>query len=79
MERYFVDFKVHNAENGGWAYKTELNTDDYDKALAKYHEVCKTYVNCNPFDHVLVTLTDAHGNPLKIEDWTKKATVEVTE
>lgn len=79
MERYFVDFKVHNAENDGWAYKTELNTDDFDKAIVKFHEVCKTYVGGNTFDHVLVILSNAQGISLKSEYWTKKANVEVEE
>ena len=26
--RYFVDYKLHNAENDNWAYKTTKNTTD---------------------------------------------------
>lgn len=79
MERYFVDFKVHNGVNDGWAYKTELNTDDYDKALVKFFDVCKTYIGGTTFDLACVTLTDAFGNVLKLEHWQREAKKEDAE
>lgn len=79
ITRYFVDFKVHNKENDGWAYKTELNTNDYDKALVKYFEVCKTYIGVTTFDHVLVTITDAFGNTLEKQVWDMKVVEPTTE
>lgn len=77
--RFFVDFKVHNRENGGWAYKTELNTDDINKATKKFHEVCTQYIGTNPFDHVLVVLSDAYGNSLETEVWDEEKEEEVAE
>lgn len=77
--RFFVDFKVHNKENDGWAYKTELNTDDKAKAVKKFHEVCTQYINTAQFDHVLVVLSDAYGNALETEVWDEEKEEEVAE
>lgn len=73
MERYFVDFKIHNKENGGWAMKTTKNTDSYDDALKEFHTQCTTYIGGNTFDHVLITMTDSFGNIIKKELWEAKA------
>ena len=35
--RYFVDYKLHNAENDGWAFKTTKNTTDLAEAKKDYH------------------------------------------
>lgn len=77
--RFFVDFKVHNKENDGWAYKTELNTDDMSKAVKKFHEVCSQYIGGAVFDHVLVILSDASGNNIKTEVWDMPKEEEVAE
>lgn len=77
MNRYFVEWKLHNKENGGWAFKTEKNTDNYDEAVKSFHSSCATYIGTNPFDHVLVYIMDAFGNILKKEVW--DAPVVVTE
>lgn len=69
MNRFFVDYKLHNKKNDGWAYKTTKSTENYDEALKEFHNQCSTYIGGTDFDHVLVVLTDAFGNVLKIETW----------
>lgn len=83
MNRYFVDYKLHNKVNGGWAYKTEKSTDDYDEALKAFHNQCATYIGGDTFDHACITLVDAQGNVLKAEVWdmpfSPEPTPEITE
>lgn len=79
MNRFFVDYKLHNKENDGWAYKTTLSTDNYDRALKEFHHQCDTYIDSSqPFDHVLIVLSDAMGNVVKKEIWDMPVS-EVTE
>jgi len=79
MEHYFVDYKLHNSENDGWAFKTEAHSANYDDMLKKFYAICNQYINTNPFDHVVVILSDAFGNQLKKEVWTKVVEPEVVE
>lgn len=64
---YFVDFKIHNSENDGWAFKTELHTSDYKVAKKKFFAVCEQYENTT-FDKGIITLTDEKGFCYKKED-----------
>ena len=59
---YFVDWKLHNKTNGGWAYKTELKTTDKDAAVRKYGEMINQYYGKDPYDFGLITMTDIYGN-----------------
>lgn len=70
---FFVDFKLHNSENDGWAFKTVMHTDNYDEALKRYHTECATYIATNPFDHCLIILSDKFGNILDKTVWTAPA------
>lgn len=80
MNRFFVEYKLHNAENDGWAFKTVKSADNYDEALKSFHGECNTYIaGTQPFDHVLVYIMDAIGNVLKSEVWDKPITPEATE
>lgn len=69
--RYFVDYKLHNSENGGWAYKTTKNTTDLSEAKKDYHTQLSTYINSTAFDFVQVTLSDMYGNSILREYWQK--------
>ena len=35
--RYFVDYKLHNAKNDDWAFKTTKSTTDLAEAKKDYH------------------------------------------
>lgn len=61
---YFVDFKLHNKTNGGWAFKTTLHTDSLPKAKKEYHNLLTTYGDSKEFDIVTVVLSDMYGNPI---------------
>ena len=41
---YFVDYKLHNAENNGWAFKTTKNTTDLAEAKKDYHSQLSQYI-----------------------------------
>lgn len=69
--RYFVDYKLHNSKNDGWAYKTTKNTTDLSAAKKDYHSQLSTYINSADFDFVQVSLTDMYGNPILREYWEK--------
>lgn len=80
MNRFFVEYKLHNATNDGWAYQTVKASDNYDECLKSYHSTCAQYIGGETFDHVCITIEDAMGNVLKSEVWSKLATEsEVTE
>lgn len=66
---YFVDFKLHNKTNDGWAFKTTLHTDDLTKAKKEYHHELDTYIGQKDFDVVTVILSDMYGNSLMKETW----------
>jgi len=76
--RYFVDYKLHNAENDGWAYKTTKSTTDIDVAKKDYHGQLNQYIGGTVFDFVQVSLTDMFGNVIMSEYW-QKAQEVVTE
>ena len=69
--RYFVDYKLHNAENDGWAFKTTKSTTDLAEAKKDYHSQLAQYIGSPDFDFVQVTLTDMYGNQIKSEYWQK--------
>lgn len=76
---YFVDYKLHNGANGGWAFKTTKHTTDLTKATKEYHHQLDTYIDAQDFDFVQVTLSDMYGNPIKSEYWKKEVEPEVVE
>ena len=69
--RYFVDYKLHNAKNDGWAYKTTKSTTDINEAKKDYHAQLTEYIGSTVFDLVLVTLSDMYGNKVMSEYWQK--------
>ena len=69
--RYFVDYKLHNAENDGWAFKTTKNTTDLAEAKKDYHSQLSQYIGSTDFDFVQVTLSDMYGNKVLSEYWQK--------
>ena len=69
--RYFVDYKLHNAENDGWAYKTTKNTTDIAEAKKDYHSQLSQYIGSTAYDFVQVTLSDMYGNKVLSEYWQK--------
>ena len=69
--RYFVDYKLHNAKNDDWAYKTTKNTTDIVEAKKDYHTQLSQYIGSTDFDFAQVTLTDMYGNKIKSEYWQK--------
>jgi len=73
--RYFVDYKLHNATNDGWAYKTTTSTTDLNVAKKDYHGQLNQYIGGTTFDFVQVTLSDMYGNVIMHEFWQKAQTV----
>lgn len=69
MNRFFVEYKLHNRENGGWAYQVVKASDSFDECLKDYHSECAKYIGGTVFDHVCITIEDAMGNVLKSEVW----------
>ena len=59
---YFVDYKLFNGDNGGWAYKTELKTIDKKAAIRKYGDLINQYYGKDPYTFGLITMTDMYGN-----------------
>lgn len=70
--RYFVDYKRHNASTDAWAYKIELGTTNLDEAKKKFHALMGEYIGGDTFDFVCVSLTDMFGNVIKSEFWQKE-------
>lgn len=71
VTEYFVDYKLHNETNGGWAFKTTLHTPDLAKAKKEYHAQLSAYIGATGFDLVQVTLSDMYGNVIMREYWQK--------
>ena len=69
--RYFVDYKLHNAEKDAWAFKTTKNTTDLAEAKKDYHSQLSQYIGSTVFDFVQVTLSDMYGNKILSEYWQK--------
>lgn len=69
MERYFIDYKLHNKVNDGWAYATTKSTTNYDEALKEFYSQCTRYIGGDTFDHALIILNDMFGNIIKKELW----------
>ena len=69
--RYFVDYKLHNAKNDGWAFKTTKNTIDLAEAKKDYHSQLSQYIGSTSYDFVQVTLSDMYGNKIMSEYWQK--------
>ena len=59
---YFVDYKLHNKDNDGWAFKTELKTTDKDAAVRKYGDLISKDYGTDPYDFGLISMTDMYGN-----------------
>lgn len=59
---YFVDYKLHNKENDGWAFKTELKTTDKGTAVRKYGELINQFYGKDPYDFGNIQMTDVYGN-----------------
>lgn len=59
---YFVDYKLYNGTNGGWAYKTELKTTDKDAAVRKYGELVSQYYGKEPYTFGTVAMKDMYEN-----------------
>lgn len=59
---YFVDWKLYNKDNQGWAYKTELKTTDKDVAVRKYGEMIEQYYGKDPYSFGIISMTDMYGN-----------------
>ena len=59
---YFVDWKLYNSENNGWAYKTELKTTDKDIAVRKYGEMISQYYGKSPYVFGNIQMTNMYGN-----------------
>lgn len=75
MNRFFVEYKLHNKVNGGWAYQTVKSDTDYDTCLKTYHKTCADYIGGDTFDHVCITIEDAFGNVIKKEVWDAPASI----
>ena len=58
---YFVDWKLYNKDNEGWAYKTELKTTDKNAAVRKYGEMINQYYGKAPYSFGYVAMTDMYG------------------
>lgn len=73
---YFVDYKLYNGDNQGWAYKTELKTTDKDAAIRKYGELISNDYGKSPYTFGLIEMTDMYGNVvennIKVWDNTNK-------
>ena len=69
--RYFVDYKLHNAENDDWAFKTTKSTTDLAEAKKDYHSQLSQYIGSTAYDFVQVTLSDMYGNKVLSEYWQK--------
>lgn len=59
---YFVDYKLYNSDSEGWAYKTDLKTNDKDAAVRKYGSLVNDYYGKAPYAFGLITMTDLYGN-----------------
>ena len=59
---YFVDYKLHNGTNDGWAYKTELKTTDKNAAVRKFGELISQDYGKDPYDFGCISMTDMYGN-----------------
>ena len=59
---YFVDWKLYNGDNKGWAYKTELKTTNKDEAVRKYGEMINQYYGKAPYVFGIISMTDMYGN-----------------
>ena len=66
---YFVEYKLYNGDNKGWAYKTELKTTDKDAAVRKFGELINQFYGKDPYVFGNITMTDMYCN---IVDGNKK-------
>lgn len=78
---YFVDYKIYNKDNQGWAYKTELKTTDKDTAVRKYGALIDNFYAKDPYAFGLITMTDMYGNVVdkNIKYWDKTPSPEPPE
>lgn len=75
---YFVDYKLHNKDNDGWAYKTELKTTDKNAAVRKYGELISQHYGKDPYDFGVISMTNMYGNTVdgNIKFWDNTAEPE---
>ena len=78
---YFVDYKIYNGDNKGWAYKTELKTTDKDAAVRKFGELINQFYGKDPYVFGNITMTDMYGNVVDKNQkfWDNTEPEEVTE
>lgn len=73
---FFVTYNRHNATTGGWAYKTELMTENLAEAKKKFHQLMGDNMETSTFDHVSVMIHDAYNNIIKHDEWDREIEVE---
>lgn len=66
---YFVNYKLYNDTNKGWAYKTELKTTDYNTAVRKFGELVSQYYGKDPYVFGTISLTDMYEHVLDVKTW----------
>lgn len=59
---YFVDYRLYNGTNQGWALKTELRTTNKDDAVRKYGALINDYYAKDPYTFGYIAMTDMYGN-----------------
>lgn len=60
MKTYFVEFRLFNGENGGWAFKEE-KFEDFNSAIQKYGTLINQYYGKAPFIFGLIKVEDESG------------------
>lgn len=66
---YFVDYKLYNGTNQGWAMKTELKTKDVNEAIRKFGALVNDYYAKEPYTFGLITMSDTNGNINDSKRW----------
>lgn len=66
---YFVDYKLYNGTNQGWAMKTELKTKDVNEAIRKFGALVNDYYAKEPYTFGLITMSDTNGNVNDSKRW----------
>lgn len=71
MNEFFVELKLHNGANGGWAFSTPLHTGDYSKAKKEFHKQMQTYIGIQDFDFVCCAVVNRENEVLIRDVWEK--------
>lgn len=66
---YFVDFKIYNSKNKGWAFKTTSHSTSLKAAKKDYYTQLSTYVDSEEFTFGTVVLSDMYGNVIMSDTW----------